>query len=211
MPFFSDTIVEHLKLRVYSGDSVLLYFYCSYNDPGTQSFRNFLCFCANELLRKDSICSQEILTLCESKKRLRSDPISKTDRLLTAEYLALLKKLSRNWNKLLILVDALDECQEMDKLEEFAEGLKSLCSHQDHGGATNIQVLVTSRNGWDIERKMASLVTTQFSLMANVQSDIDLYLKEEVGRRLKSGELKLRKQELAQHIISVLKEKAEGM
>jgi hypothetical protein len=207
----SASIVEHLKSTPRSEDTIALHFYCSYKDPSTQSFRNLLCNATSELMRKEKRGYEEILAVYRSKQLVESNPIRRADGLSTNELLSLLKKLSRRWTRVLMLVDALDECLDLNEFNGFARGLKLLCTAYADGGDTTIQVLVTSRNGWYIENKVAGFATMQLSLMTPVQSDIDLFLRTEVERRLESGQLKLRKRELVYQIMSSLKDRSDGM
>jgi hypothetical protein len=193
--FDSAITIEYLQLHPPCPSSAFVYFYCSYGDLNKQNFRNFLSFTAIELMQKDTRCLQ-VQKLYDFKKSLKSNSISKVEDLSKNEYLAPVKTLSLQWEKVLIVVDAIDECSETKKIVDFARGLKALCSCDNR--QSTIQILLTSRNGWEIEGVIRPVADLRLSPMRSIQEDIDVYLRDEVKLRLQEGKLKLRRQGLAE-------------
>lgn len=80
-----------------------------------------------------------------------------------------------------IILDALDECLEQERLMEL---IKTICGWR----LSCLHVLVTSRHTVDIENKLATLVSKHISLeQALPQNDIQKYIRERLqsDRRLK--------------------------
>lgn len=120
---------------------------------------------------------------------------------------SLLHSVSTHFGRTLIILDALDECNDLDL---FVERLKQLNSSSIK--STNIQILVTSRHEINLERLLLSHAKFHLKLSkADVLNDIHTYVSAEMDARISSGKLKLRQPNLRTDIISSLTARADGM
>lgn len=199
-------VVECLRLHPPCSRCLTVYFYCGAKDPTKRSFSIFLYHLAARMLLEDPTCIEEVERLVQSKKRATSDTIEKVEKLSQDEYVVLLKKLSHRWTKVLVLVDALDEASDA---EDFVDGLQALVS--SNGATTTVQALVTSRNGQEIKNTISRVASSEVSLMAKMQGDIEMYIEHEVRTRHAAGQLKTRDHALVEEVTKTLRSKAGGM
>jgi ankyrin repeat protein len=107
-----------------------------------------------------------------------------------------------HFERVLIVVDALDECSERDCL---AYALKHI-----YRNCTNVQILVTSRNEIDIARTFEEFPQSSIK-EHDVALDIEKFVKAEISTRIRTKKLKLRDEQLADTIAESLVEGAKGM
>lgn len=104
-----------------------------------------------------------------------------------------------------IVVDALDECSEQDKLFAILTDLKK---------CDNAHILVTSREEECIGKPMAFLCPTRLSLTETmIRHDIDIYIERRLSRnsKLTNWSKQPKFSELKTNIQSALRERAHGM
>lgn len=140
----------------------------------------------------------------EAVEMFAKDRTNSQTPLRTKESLNLFATLATKFSRITIVVDALDECEE---LEQFIEGLATIL---DTGGTTVI-ILVTSRNDFALEQLLSPLTTCRLSLEKNIGSDIARYVTDEVDSRISSRKLKIRNPQLKDDIVSALIGSANGM
>lgn len=123
------------------------------------------------------------------------------------ESTALIIELSRYRQLTTIIVDALDECEEVLRLE-LLESFKEIL--QRSNGL--VKILVSSRDVGDIVYQLDGCLNLEIQASMN-QGDIDLFVNRGVDALIKSGELLRGKMsdDLRQEIERVLREKAGGM
>jgi hypothetical protein len=124
--------------------------------------------------------------------------------LTSGELLSLLKRLSIRFERVMIVVDALDECTEVTT---FIQGLQYLSNSKPE--RTTIKVLVTSRKEVEIERLLYEV--DRISVAANIGGDIYTYVSVQVDNRIRSKKLRLRDPLVRNLIVSELAAKAHGM
>jgi hypothetical protein len=110
---------------------------------------------------------------------------------------------ARCFERVLVLVDALDECLAKETLLPI---LNDLVNSRD----SNFKLLVTSRRETDIEVEFIHSPTVQLSAATNSE-DILLYVSAEIQRRIEKGTFRTHSSSLKDTIISRLVLRADGM
>ena len=177
----------------------LAYFYCDYKDIGKQTVQGFLSSILVQLCNQNSGFFKRVQTIYESQKDchrvLRTDELVQILRAGLAAF---------NFNSILILVDALDECTEGGDLIETISEIKGL-------PLSNVKVLLSSRREGYItdllgkERLQLEIKDT------NVAGDIESYITSRLQEVLQNGKLKLRNPDLASEIKCALISGSHGM
>ena len=123
------------------------------------------------------------------------------------ESTALIIELSQYRQLTTIIIDALDECEEVLRLE-LLESFKEIL--QASNGL--VKILVSSRDVGDIVYQLEGCLNLEIQANRN-QVDIDLFVNRGVDDLVKSGQLLSGKisDDLRQEIKQVLSEKAGGM
>ena len=121
------------------------------------------------------------------------------------DYIRLIQGLTEMTNPLFVVVDALDESTEPERLVTMIQKLSSAekTSHQ-------IKLLITSRRDLKIERILVPLALIQMFLTDKMQYDIATFVTAEVSRKIRSRSLKLRDTALTATIVDVLVKSACG-
>jgi hypothetical protein len=153
---------------------------------------------SKQLLDMDLSCFEAAKHWHDERKRETSvaTPLGSQD------YIALIRQMCSRWGSVSLIVDALDEC---DNLDLFVNGLEELTIH------SNIRLLLTSRHDVKLARVIAPMVHHELSVAANMGDDIETFLASEINKRIETGVLKLRQRNLGLWILHTLKEKADGM
>jgi hypothetical protein len=112
------------------------------------------------------------------------------------------RRLCSKWSTVYLVVDAVDECSD---LESFVEGIKKLMD------SSNIKTLLTGRYEIDLMRTISHIVSYEVGVTDHMGEDIDIFLTTEIDRKLATGSLKLRSQDLRSEVLSNLNRKANGM
>ena len=118
------------------------------------------------------------------------------------DLIMLLSSFASHFSRIFILVDALDECIELDL---FFLGLMEL------RGLMSTRMLVTSRQEVHIQRYMIQNEAIGYPLASHIGKDISEYIHFEVQRRIAAGLLKLRDPALQHRIVVTLCEGAQSM
>jgi hypothetical protein len=172
----SSTVIEEVKFQYKSNPSVVIaYFYFDFNDTEKQRHDKFTCSLIEQLAwqsAKALACLQSVFSHSQDgRQQPTQDSLELT-----------LQQMFVEFEETFIILDALDECKEREKLLIL---LKSLTSW----GTGKLHVLATSRRERDIEETLESLATSEICLQsAVVDVDIHTYLSERL-----QNDLKLRK------------------
>ena len=118
----------------------------------------------------------------------------------------LLKALCRRFERTVIAIDVLDEC---DDLEGFVNALRDIVNSAEI--SKHVNILVTSRDELQIDRSLGALATCRVPMEEYVGQDISNYVLAEVETRMRAGVLKIRNVDLKQEITSALIKGARGM
>jgi len=197
----SATTIHHLRQQ--SPNDAVLYFFCDHRDPGKQSIQNLLHVIMKQLLELDDGC----LVAADSWRKQKQPapklrPSSPIQPLAVSEYIELLCFLFRRWERVYLVVDAVDEC---DDLNKFVNGLQSLIANSD------LQLFLTSRHDIELIQAISLIATTKMAAADYMEADILLYLSSEVEARVAQKALKLRQNDLSLLIVEALRKNADGM
>jgi hypothetical protein len=118
------------------------------------------------------------------------------------EYIELLCSLFIHWERVVLVVDAVDECVD---LTMFIDGLQGLAKNSD------LQVFLTSRYDIELVRAVSPIATTKMAVAEHMEADIHIYLRLEVEARMAQKSLKLRRKDLGLQIVEALRKNADGM
>ena len=149
------------------------------------------------------------LLRCQSARIADVEAAHKVDQgsMTAAEYIGLIKAMLVHFDKVTIVIDALDEAQEeepiMQALEEILQA-STVCR-------TTIQAVLTSRQDLNIERYVTRLVTSRMGLGSQQDDDIRTYITSEITSLIRQRKLKLRDMTLADEIVRTLVDHADGM
>lgn len=175
----------------------LAYFYCDYKDTAKQTLQGFL---ASTLIQ---LCNQSpgLFTSIQATYETQKD----CHRALRVDELVEMLRMSLpKFHTTLILVDALDECTEVEAfIETLLEVKEILCS--------DVKILVSSRREACI---IDLLGKTQFQVELQgkyVSEDISTYISSQLQKILQSGKLKLRNPALESDIKAALISGSQGM
>jgi hypothetical protein len=120
------------------------------------------------------------------------------------DQLALFATLTQKFVLVTIVIDALDECKELD---EFVRGLQHFIAVTN----VTIHMLITGRNDYSLEKSVGALATYRIALEQNIKSDINAFVTDEVNSRIKARKLKIRSHHLKELVIHILSLHAHGM
>jgi hypothetical protein len=163
-------VVDHLQQihQINEGVSVA-YVYCSYKEQVEQTDCNLLACILQQLVQKAPVVSDRISSLYQKHTREKTRPN-------VNEWSELLQLTVQKMSKVLVVVDALDECSDSNGgRETFLAELRKL---------PDIHLLVTSRPTLTLEWGSKRIVTVEISAS---DEDVKRYLEGRMGeeRRLK--------------------------
>jgi hypothetical protein len=178
----------------------VIYFFCDHANAITQKFRTFLVVSILQLLRRNTHLISEAQKLYDKyENNLRSVPSTK-------DLFQLLQDLIQYFEHTKVVVDALDEC---DDIEEFVRAFQSLISPGED--TKKLAIMATSRNDLRIERSLGAIALFRVQMEDYVAIDIGSFISGQVDYRIKSKSLKIRNPDLKFEIISALTNRAAGM
>jgi hypothetical protein len=175
-PFNRSSIVEQCKAfaaatrQPTAGDhtprTIVAYFYFDFRDQAQLS-RNMLL----SLILQLHVTDIQLMRVKELRKKyplVASIPI--------ADLVTLLLDMSVEFDQVIILLDALDECEDSPQLYE---ALKAIMS--DDATKDIVQILATSRDEIRIQQALSAISFDRFPLSpVSVHQDLKLYIQEQV-------------------------------
>ncbi|KAF7919569.1 hypothetical protein EAE99_008421 [Botrytis elliptica] len=178
----------------------LAFFYCDYKDTKTQDPLNILGSLVKQLVLADRRGFAELeacwVNCCPDEDIGISNPIS-------AEHLCeLLRNISRYFDNVHLVVDALDECG--DGRLDIVRLLTELNATKD----SNIKIILASRPEPDIESHLVDF--TKLSIAAH-RNDLELYVHSKIECRLRETQKIPWNQELREEVAQRLVDEAQGM
>ena len=193
----SSAIQEALERT--SPNIAVAFFYCDYKNIATQDPRNILGSLACQLaLQDEQSCVK--LQAFYAKYNPPHRPSIGFDH---DELRDLLVDMASNFNEVMIIVDALDECgaqnKKVTRLLSSLNGSNEIC---------NIKTLFFSRNEQEIREVLEGY--GQVSIAAE-SSDLRLFVGAEIELRIRNKDLRIKDSSLKEDIMKRLVEGAEGM
>jgi hypothetical protein len=191
---YSSLVISHLQNLYSSEDIGIAYFYCNYKNESDQTAEKVIASLAKQLADRKSKLPQSLAELYQ--KHLDNKSFLPTlDHLLT-----LLQYLCASFTRVIILVDALDECANEKNRQLIISSLQSL--HKAN-------IFVTSRvpGCQDITDVFAKCKVPRLDIQATI-SDLKTYVRvelEETGEKL--GFIP---SDLRENIISTVAGNADG-
>ncbi|KAF9225617.1 ankyrin [Gyrodon lividus] len=192
----ASSVIDELE-HSQRGGEVLVFFYCDFRNERSTNPPEIMRSLISQLLRLANIdeidCRDAVSELVERKSRGAAPPND----------MKLLTRLVRSAAKLhdqpLIVIDALDECKDVEKLLNAVKGLNN----------GHIRLFVTSRPEQMIKETLSDLPSISLSEMTSaVLADMELHVTEELDSRRWLRVLEL---DLKEEIRSALLEAADGM
>lgn len=174
----------------------LAYFYCEFDEAASQSSINVLGSVVSQLAQQSPV----VFKLAESLYDKATPPGSSGGtRMADLEHLLL--ESSTRLPRLMIIIDALDECVDRHLLLECITRLNA-------STPANLNVLVTSRKEQDIFNRLSNLPRVALGEANGLKRDVSLY----VEKRLQENEnLRRRTEDVKKQILSALTQGAQGM
>ena len=192
---FSSTVIQHLLLSTISSPKVAVtFFYFDFRDVEKQTADGMLCCILHQLSTKLSMVPEEVCALYDIFK-------GKTARPSTETLLELLATVIRNnFEKVYLVLDALDECTVRQSLLRVIKVLVK---------TSVVSLFMTSRSEHDIVEEFSLLEIPSMSIQSNeVAMDVELFVSEEIGKTVHLRELE---SELKSDITQSLVSGANGM
>jgi hypothetical protein len=170
------------------------YYYFDFADIATQKSEGLIRSLITQLSAKSNGLSPAVSALYSNHSNGEQQPSR-------SSLISCLKQLLEDTNEAFILVDALDECTDRNKLLDLIE--------QIHEWDDSLHLLAISRKETDIYDALSPMVSISACIQnEDIKEDIRLYVREEIktDRALKKRSLEVRK-----HIEDTLIEQAHGM
>ena len=158
----ASIVVDHLCSKYRIDFSVgIAYLYCSFRQQQQQKPEDLLSSLLKQLLQKRTSVPESVRTLYECHSRDRTRPSF-------TEILEALKSVAATYSRVLVIVDALDECDVSDgKRQKFLSAIFDL------QGKTGANLFVTSRINDEIAKQFETALSRQ--IRAN-KEDVESYL-----------------------------------
>ena len=189
----SSVVIDHLQRTRKHGTVGIAYVYCIYNDPD----QTVDCFLGSLL---QQLAQQLPATLDTVKREYKKHVRSRTT-LPTSEILRLLQSQTTVYDRVYIVVDALDECPENDQTrKKLLDSLRVL--------GPKVHLLVTSRDIASTGRDFRNDV--RMDIRAN-DKDVRSFIKAYIAQHYQLLELLEYDESLRNDVVELVLEKAKGM
>ena len=187
----SSFIVDHLAQKyIKMGHVGTVFLYCNYKDAGKQTIRNMIASILHQLVLQTPHSAKNLEDMYQHHRHQGSQP-------LLSELLICLKKVSREFEKLYIIVDALDEYAQ-DSLDDLLKSIRGISPRACH--------FFTSRPNIHITLK--DVVHLKIEAHAN---DIENFLVGRIEESKIISDLVRKDPMLKARIVETITEKAKGM
>ena len=197
----SATIIEDLISYCDPKESkATVYYYVDFSDERTSSVNHFLRSILTQLATQTTDFPEVLEKFYHD---LDSCNLMKSASYIsTATLVNLLTEVTKNFGQIYLVIDALDECVEREKILQFIGDTLRWKTDKLHW-------LVSSRAEIDIERELVKLCTARISLEGNpVDDDIHLYILDQLQNDRKLSRLS---EEVKKEIEEALVRGAQGM
>ena len=187
-------IINHLQKQLEDMNVGVAYIYCSYKEAEQQTLPNLLASLVHQLIPRNSILKGDLVALYEIH-------MIKDTRPSIDDYTILLQAAVAALSKVLIIIDALDECIDQDGTRQILlDELRKLQS--------KACLLITSRDLPSIQRQLRNATRLDIE-----SSGIDImnYLDEQVRNSDSIGLYVKKYPELHGLIVKTITNKARGM
>ena len=187
-------MISHLQMKLKDMDIGIAFVYCAYKEAEQQSPTNLLTSLVHQLVPRHSIVAGDLAALYETH-------MPKVTRPSINEYTVLLQAAVAGFSKVLIVIDALDECADHDRTRQgLLEELRKLQS--------KACLLITSRDLPSIQRQLHSASRVDIEASDN---DIRKYLDDRIRKSEKIRLYVKKHSGLHGLIVKMIKKEARGM
>lgn len=164
------TMVNDLRARFETeNDVIVTYYYCSFKRQAEQTVRNVLAVLVRQLFQERPNIPSEVQELYNKYHPRQETPS-------TEELSSLMYTLMRDYRKIYVLIDALDEWMDVDgNWTEFLQEIFTVQQQSD----VDLNILATTRFVPEIEEQFGSC--PHLEIRAN-QGDIEHYLDHNISR-----------------------------
>jgi hypothetical protein len=107
--FSSSSVIERLALDANATDSVVVYFYFVFGEPGSHTLSGFLASLLVQIADQSRACLSLLKLFCVESRKV---PVTPSD----AQLFGCLESMLRALRRTYIVIDALDECSETIRL-----------------------------------------------------------------------------------------------
>ncbi|KAL0633008.1 hypothetical protein Q9L58_008114 [Maublancomyces gigas] len=195
----ASSIVDHMFALQQGSSSMnsISYFFCDFNNQQSRGTRTILGSLARQILH---IFDETP----EIDEKLKSMFVTNHREPTIEDLFALLECIARIPATAFLLIDGLDECGDSDRRQVL-----SFIKQVFRDSQCKIKIIVSSR--WDLDISNALVDFQQISLGSGTCSDIELFVRDIVDRRLADGSIETQNPAMAQEIRTALIEKSGGM
>ncbi|KAJ7578114.1 hypothetical protein C8J56DRAFT_869025, partial [Mycena floridula] len=188
----ASSIIDHLQRSVMRMNIGVVYLYCDYAQRTNQTTTELLGSILKQLVHNQRAISKQLISLHEASRNTRPS-LSDLQRALEAQVAV--------YSSVYIVVDALDECSDIDATREtFMDALQSL--------PATVHLLVTSRDIFSIAQQF--LGKPRIEVRAR-DEDLRTYIKGRLVSESRIARLLKGDAEFQEEIISQVISKAAGM
>ena len=191
----ASTVIDHLTETFKDENIAVLGTYCDYKEMSQQTMTRFLASLLGQLMYRQSIRPEEVKTAFDKYSFTGVGPSS--DR-----YLEMVVAQVATFDRVFIIVDALDECTEVDNIRE------DLLHHIMKDLTREVSVLITSRHISGIEPYSDDALTMTIEAQ---EDDVRRHVRSQLQKRKTRVEKLRLSEKLQAEIVDVVAEKAEGM
>ena len=163
----SSLVIDHLMEYSIGRDCVVAYAYFDYRDQDFQSSGNVTASILNQVAATGFSLPTEVVELhekCKLKKKKTPPTAAEIERMLVA--------CCQDFDRVFIVIDALDECDEIRHRRDFIRALETLAKKRE------VRLFITSRSyPEDIKRAFES--ASKITVKAN-GSDLKMFIAHEI-------------------------------
>ncbi|KAF2118171.1 hypothetical protein BDV96DRAFT_597044 [Lophiotrema nucula] len=188
------SIIERLQQMRDDSTTAVLYFFCDHRDRTKKSLEDFQVTITKQILDQSPACLIKAKELYEEKGKNFGKAFNKSD------YLSLIESFLPSFKEVFIVVDALDEALDGDRI---AESLAHFTTSHPF-----IKTLFSSRFDILIEQRHGSIAKKRVTLAANTRNDIEHLISTELRSRMDKGAIKVRDRSLVSIIQSRIEDQA---
>jgi hypothetical protein len=197
----SSAAIEEAKALVQDKlTEALAYYYVEYRLPETQKLPNIIGSLIRQLCATSDEAFRELEAYYEKYNPDPRDSISLTE----DDLKALMGRVCRCFENVMIIVDGLDEIQDTEDRSNILEMLSCL-NTPEYG---TIKCIYTSRDEIDIRQQFEHYQSISIAARGN---DLELYVAAGIETRMKSRKLRMNDPLLKETIINGIVSKANGM
>ncbi|KAF2869516.1 hypothetical protein BDV95DRAFT_498197 [Massariosphaeria phaeospora] len=181
-----SSIIEKLQTLYTSPTTAVLFFFCDHRDKSKRTLENFLTSIMKQIVDSSSACFNKAKELYNYKGKNSGRSLN------ASEYFPLIRSMIPEFEDIYVVVDALDEASQGDKIANALSQLRIAGSEQ----GIPVRVLISSRYDIRIERRHPTITSVRVALTENTHQDIARFITVELLRRVSEGIIKIRDKDL---------------